>query len=70
MNMIIPFIALFLPAVTLGETKSIYKIAHVLSRVSKMIHKRKGQKKKKKEIKSTIKLHLRSILDGMQQCNS
>ena len=68
MNMIIPFIALFLPAVTLGETKSIYKIAHVLSRVSNMIHKRKGQKKK--EIKSTIKLHLRSILDGMQQCNS
>ena len=49
MNMIIPFIALFLPAVTLGETKSIYKIAHVLSRVSNMIHKRKGQKKKKKK---------------------
>ena len=46
--MIIPFIALFLPAVTLGETKSIYKIAHVLSRVSNMIHKRKGQKKKKR----------------------
>ena len=69
MNMIIPFIALFLPAVTFGETKSIYKIANVLSRVSNMIHKRKGQKKKK-EIKSTIKLHLRSILDGMQQCNS
>ena len=68
--MIIPFIALFLPAVTLGETKSIYKIAHVLSRVSNMIHKCKGQKKKKKETKSTIKLHLRSILDGMQQCNS
>ena len=45
--MIIPFIALFLPAVTLGETKSIYKIAHVLSRVSNMIHKRKGQKKKR-----------------------
>ena len=69
--MIIPFIALFLPAVTLGETKSIYKIAHVLSRVSNMIHKCKGQKKKKKkETKSTMKLHLRSILDGMQQCNS
>ena len=49
--MIIPFIALFLPAVTLGETKSIYKIAHVLSRVSNMIHKRKGQKKKKKRNK-------------------
>ena len=51
--MIIPFIALFLPAVTLRETKSIYKIAHFLSRVSNMIHKRKGQKKKK-ETKSTI----------------
>ena len=47
--MIIPFIALFLPALALGETKSIYKIAHVLSRVSNMIHKRKGQKKKKKQ---------------------
>ena len=65
--MIIPFIALFLPAVTLGETKSICKIAHVLSRVPNMIHKRKGEKK---ETKSTIKQHLRSILDGMQQCNS
>ena len=49
MNLIIPFIALFLPALALGETKSIYKIAHVLSRVSNMIQKRKGQKKKKKQ---------------------
>ena len=47
--MIIPFIALFLPALALGETKPIYKTAHVLSRVSNMIHKRKGQKKKKKQ---------------------
>ena len=42
MNMIIPFIALFLPAVALRETKSIYSIAHVLSRVSNVVDKRQG----------------------------
>ena len=47
--MIIPFIAPFLPAVALRETKSIYNIAHFLSRVSNMIEKRQGQEKKKKQ---------------------
>ena len=67
--MIIPFISLLLPAVALRETKSIYNIAHILSRVSKVTQKRQGQKKKKKT-KRMIKLHLCFTLDGMQQCNS
>ena len=46
--MIIPFISLLLPAVALRETKSIYNIAHILSRVSNVTQKRQGQKKKKK----------------------
>ena len=67
--MIIPFIVLFFPAAALRETKSIYNIAHILSRVSNVTQKRQGQKKKKKT-KSMIKLHLCFTLDGMQQCNS
>ena len=47
--MIIPFISLLLPAVALRETKSIYNIAHILSRVSNVIDKCQGQKKKKKQ---------------------
>ena len=47
--MIIPFISLLLPAVALRETKSIYNIAHILSRVSNVIDKCHGQKKKKKQ---------------------
>ena len=47
--MIISFISLLLPAVALRETKSIYNIAHVLSRVSNVIDKCQGQKKKKKQ---------------------
>ena len=49
MNMIIPFISLLLPAVASREAKSIYNIAHVLSRVSNVIDKCQGQKKKKKQ---------------------
>ena len=47
--MIIPFIVLFFPAAALRETKSIYNIAHILSRVSNVTQKRQGQKKKKKQ---------------------
>ena len=61
--MIIPFISLLLPAVASREAKSIYNIAHVLSKVSKVIDKCRA--KKEKETKSTIKLHLSFMLDGM-----
>ena len=47
--MIIPFIVLFFPAAALRETKSIYNIAHILSRVSNVTRKHQGQKKQKKQ---------------------
>ena len=53
MNMIIPFIKLFLPPVALRETKSISDLAHVLSVVSNVIG---FNGKKEKETKNTIKL--------------
>ena len=53
MNMIIPFIALFLSLVALRETKSISSIAHVLSGVSNVID---FNCKQEKESKNTIKL--------------
>ena len=51
MNMIIPFIALFLSLVALRETKSISNIAHVLSGVSNVID-LTAKKKKKQRIRS------------------
>ena len=53
MNMIIPFIALFLPPVALRETKSISDLAHVLSGVSNVMG---FNGKKEKEAKNTVKL--------------
>ena len=46
MNVIIPFIALFLLPIALRETKSISSIAHVLSRVSNVIDRWQWQKRK------------------------
>ena len=53
MNMIIPFIALFLWLVALRETKSISNIAYVLSGVSNVID---FNCKQEKESKNMIKL--------------
>ena len=50
MNMIIPFIALFLPPIASRETRNqecISNIAHVLSRVSNVIDRRQRQKRKR-----------------------
>ena len=55
MNMIIPFIALFLPPVALRETKSISDLAHVLSGVSNVMG---FNGKKEKEAKNTVKTRL------------
>ena len=66
MNMIIPFIALFLPPVALGETKLISNIAPVLSGVSNMIG---FNNKKNKKKQNTIKLDLCFVLGEVQQCN-
>ena len=59
--MIILFIALlFLPPIALRETKSIFNIAHDLSRVSNAIN--RNQQQEEKETKNTIKLDLCFIL--------
>ena len=63
MNMIIPFIALFLPPVALRETKSISDLAHVLSGVSNVMG---FNGKKEKEAKNTVKLDQYFILGGAQ----
>ena len=49
MNMIIPFIAVFLPPIALREIKCISNVAYMLSRVSNMIDRRKIKKRKNKE---------------------
>ena len=53
MNMIIPFIALFLPPVALGETKLISNIAPALSGVSNMIGFNNKNIKRNKEYDQT-----------------
>ena len=53
MNMIIPFIALFLPPVALGETKLISNIAPTLSGVSNMIGFNNKNIKRNKEYDQT-----------------
>ena len=66
MNMIIPFIAVFLPSIALRETKCISNVAYILSRVSNVI----DVNYKKEKTKNTMKLDLCFILVGTQQCNS
>ena len=53
MNMIIPFIALFLPPVALRETKSISDLAHVLSGVSNVMGFNGKKRKRSKEYSQT-----------------
>ena len=53
MNMIIPFIALFLPPVAFGETKLISNIAPALSGVSNMIGFNNKNIKRNKEYDQT-----------------
>ena len=62
--MIIPFNALFFAPVALRETKSISKIAHVLSGVSNVIN---FNKKKEKETENAIKIDMCFILGAEQQ---
>ena len=53
MNMIIPFIAVFLPSIALREIKCISNVAYMLSRVSNVIDRRQLQKRKNKEYDET-----------------
>ena len=53
MNMIIPFIAVFLPPIALREIKCISNVAYMLSRVSNMIDRSQLQKRKNKEYDET-----------------